>query len=260
MLPAELSRQLAPLGLGADEALRKEVLFDLVIETFRGVSSAAPEHALWVPGRLEMFGKHTDYGGGHSLVAPVPRGFALVARPRSDGIVSVHDASRREHFVVASQSGLEADEALKGWRRYALTTVRRIARNFPGAPLGADIVFASDLPPASGMSSSSALIVALAATLVRLGGLEARSEWQANIGHPAEAAGYYASIENGSPFGSLSGDAGVGTHGGSEDHVAIVCGRPGHASAWRFVPPAHLADVPIPVEWGFVIASSGVAA
>src|SRR3954462_2334220 len=179
MLPAELSRQLAPLGLGADEALRKEVLFDLVAETFKGVSPAPPEHALWVPGRLEIFGKHTDYGGGHSLVGPVPRGLALVARARGDGIVSIHDVSRREHFVVASQSGVEADEALKGWRRYALTTVRRIARNFPGAPLGADIVFASYLPPASGMSSSSALIVALAATLGRAGRLEARPEWRA---------------------------------------------------------------------------------
>ena len=75
------------------------------------------------------------------------------------------------------------------------------------------------------MSSSSALIVALAAALVRLARLEARAEWQANIASASDAAGYYACIENGMAFGSLEGDAGVGTHGGSEDHVAIVCGR-----------------------------------
>ena len=115
--------------------------------------------------------------------------------------------------------------------------VRRLAKNFPGAALGADIAFGSDLPPASGMSSSSALMVAIAATLVRLSGIEARPEWQANVVNPSDAAGYFACIENGMAFGSLAGDAGVGTHGGSEDHVAIVCGRADHASAWTYVPP-----------------------
>ncbi len=86
---------LAHLGFSDDEALRKQVLFDLVLETFRSVSAGAPQFALWVPGRLEIFGKHTDYGGGHTLIAPVPRGFALVARPRSDAVVALHDASRR---------------------------------------------------------------------------------------------------------------------------------------------------------------------
>src|SRR5215217_4281352 len=152
MLASDISDYLAQNGLSADEALRMRIFFDDVLRAFGGT----PQHALWVPGRLEVFGKHTDYGGGHSLVAPVPRGFAVVARPRADGIVSIHDASRREHFVADSQGAGEADEALKGWRRYTLTTVRRMARNFAGAPLGVDIAFASDLPPASGMSSSSA--------------------------------------------------------------------------------------------------------
>jgi galactokinase len=247
-------------SLSEAETLRKQLLFALVLETFRNVAAGAPEHALWVPGRLEIFGKHTDYGGGHTLVAPVPRGFIVVARPRHDAVVAVHDASRREQFLIPTDGGGAPPETPKGWRRYALTVVRRLERNFPGASLGADIVFASDLAPASGMSSSSALIVALAATLARLARLEARAEWQANMAGAADAAGYYACIENGMAFGSLEGDAGVGTHGGSEDHIAIVCGKADHASAWTFVPPAHLADVRLPEDWRFIIASSGVAA
>ena len=35
----------------------------------------------WVPGRLEIMGKHTDYCGGHSLLCAVPLGFAVVATP-----------------------------------------------------------------------------------------------------------------------------------------------------------------------------------
>ena len=263
MLPSQLSFRLLEHGLSEDEALRKRVLFDLVLQTFSSMSAGAPALVLWVPGRIEMFGKHTDYAGGHALVAPVPRGFALVARPRSDGVVAVHDASRREQLVVTAGTAVNpavADEALKGWRRYAVATVRRLATNFPGAALGADIVFASDLPPASGMSSSSALIVGIAAALVRVAGLETRAEWRQNIQTSLDAAGFYACIENGMAFGSLPGDDGVGTHGGSEDHVAIVCGRAGHAGAWRFVPIKPVTQVRIPEDWMFVIASSGVAA
>jgi galactokinase len=257
------------LPLDDSELLRKRVLLDLVTGTFGSVAGGAPDHALWVPGRLEIFGKHTDYGGGHTLVAPVPRGFVLVARRRGDAVVSLYDASRRQDFVVDSRSlartsepGDErtGDSPLKGWRRYAQTVVRRLARNFPGASLGADIVFGSDLAPASGMSSSSALMVGLAAALVRVARLDERPEWRANVTTDADTAGYYACIENGMPFGSLDGDAGVGTHGGSEDHIAIVCGKAGYAAAWTFVPPAPVADVRIPEDWRFVIASSGVAA
>ncbi|MGV2448389.1 UNVERIFIED_CONTAM: galactokinase family protein, partial [Bacillus sp. ATCC 13368] len=31
----------------------------------------------FVPGRLEVFGKHTDYAGGHSIVAAVDRGIRV---------------------------------------------------------------------------------------------------------------------------------------------------------------------------------------
>ena len=44
-----------------------------------------------MPGRIEVFGKHTDYAGGRSLLAAVPRGFAVAASPRNDGRVRVMD-------------------------------------------------------------------------------------------------------------------------------------------------------------------------
>jgi galactokinase len=262
MTGQRLAEQLTEHGLNAIEETRKRSLWDLALQHFARAAGGDPAWALWVPGRIEVFGKHTDYGGGRSLVGPVPRGFAFVARRRDQPVVSMTDAVRGERFSIdlgpppAPGSQPEAT----GWRRYAATTVRRLQRNFPGWAIGAEIVFASDLPPSSGMSSSSALMVGLAATLVRLGGIDARPEWRAAIATPADAAGYYACIENGLSFGGLSGDAGVGTHGGSEDHVALMCGRAGHLSAWRFVPIHHIADVAVPAGWTFVIASSGVAA
>jgi galactokinase len=119
-------------------------------------------------------------------------------------------------------------------------------------------VIASDLPRASGMSSSSVLVVGLAAALVRVGGLDARPEWQANVSGTLDAAGYFACIENGRSFGTLEGDGGVGTHGGSEDHAAILTGAPGRLSAFAFVPMRPLAVIEVPREWCFVLSPCGV--
>ena len=107
MPPSDVPSRLAHLGFSDAEALRKRVLFDLVLETFKTVADGAPEHALWVPGRLEIFGKHIDYGGGHTLVAPVPRGFIAAASPRTDAVVAFHDASRREQFVVEANGAAD---------------------------------------------------------------------------------------------------------------------------------------------------------
>src|SRR5215210_2333373 len=110
--------RLSQLGFSEAEVLRKQVLFELVAKAYAELSPRPAAHALWVPGRLEIFGKHTDYGGGHSLVTAVPRGFALLASPRTDGVIAIHDAFRREQFVLradAIQDGRQADQALKGW-------------------------------------------------------------------------------------------------------------------------------------------------
>jgi len=256
MTGSELAASLGRHGLPRDDIEPKAALFDLAL-SHADRERGGPLHAWWVPGRLEVFGKHTDYAGGRTLVCAVPRGFAVLARPRADGAVRVVDARRGQD--VALVPAIPAP-AYSGWRHYVEVVARRLARNFPGAALGADIVIASDLPSASGMSSSSALLVAIASVLTRVGGLDRRPEWQANITGPCDVAGYYACIENGLSFGSLAGDAGVGTHGGSEDHAAILTGVPGHVAAFAFVPMRALAVVAVPEQWRFVLTPCGVPA
>jgi len=271
MTGAALAAALVRRGLDAEERARKESLFDLVVNTFRaldaGVSTplTAAEnevYAWWVPGRLEVFGTHTDYAGGHTLVCAVPRGFAVLARRRVDGLVRIVDGARNQDVSLLPGQPV-ADPAPSygaGWRRYVGVVARRLARNFPGAALGVDIVLASDLPRASGMSSSSALVVSVATALVRAGALRTRAEWHRNIHGAEDEAGYYACMENGLSFGTLEGDGGVGTHGGSEDHAAILTGTAKRLSAFTFVPMRARGVVALPASWRFVITPSGVVA
>jgi galactokinase len=108
------------------------------------------------------------------------------------------------------------------------------------------------------MSSSSALVVGVATALAHTGGLRDRPEWQRSIRTRLDEAGYLACVENGRSFGELEGDAGVGTHGGSEDHAAMVAGTAGACSAFSFVPLTHLLTIGLPAAWTVVVASSGI--
>jgi galactokinase len=64
----------------------------------------------------------------------------------------------------------------------------------------------------------------------------------------------------GGPFGALTGEAGVGTRGGSQDQTAILCCAAGELAQYAWRPVRHERSVPLPPAWAFVIAVSGVAA
>jgi galactokinase len=255
----DVEERLCAAGLLPAEARRKRELFASVDEALRalapGADAAAAQH-WFVPGRIEVLGKHTDYAGGRSLLCAVGRGFCVSALPRNDALVRIADAGRGLTAEVALDAGL--DPAASGWIVYARTVAARMTRNFPNLR-GADIALASDLPRASGMSSSSALVVALFTAIAHRNALAARPGWAASIRRNEDLGGYLGCLENGRSFGALTGDRGVGTFGGSEDQIAILCCRAGEIAQYAFCPVRHERSMPLEADWSFVVASSGVA-
>jgi galactokinase len=266
---------LRAIGLSATAANEKAKLFararaalDQLVLSDVSSQSGAPENsasrardveAFWVPGRIEFLGKHTDYAGGHSLLCTVERGICILASPRTDRRLRIVDAARSDDIVDTT---ISADAiALSGhWSTYPITVARRIAQNFGGPLVGADIAFVSDLPIASGLSSSSALVVATFLALWRVNRLEQRPAFARNLHTSEDIAGYLGAVENGLDFGELIGSAGVGTFGGSEDHTAILCSRADALVDYGFCPVRFQRVVPLPADYEFVIASSGIVA
>ena len=74
-----LEARLLSVGLNASEARRKKELFTQVDAALASVSEAPREEAKrwFVPGRIEVLGKHTGYAGGRSLLCAVGRGFCV---------------------------------------------------------------------------------------------------------------------------------------------------------------------------------------
>jgi galactokinase len=257
---AGVEERLAAAGMSQAECVAKGRLFEDASRAVEatGRSAAGPPISLFVPGRIEVFGKHTDYAGGRSLLCTVERGFCLVARPRPDAHIRIVDAGSGE----AAACDLDPDLVVTTghWSGYPMTVARRLARNFPLARSGADIGFVSDLPPAAGMSSSSALLTAVFLALAAINDLAARETYRREIRTLEDLAGFLGTIENGQSFGALDGDRGVGTFGGSEDHTAMLCCQPGCLSQYRFCPVRRERVVALPARVRFVIAVSGVIA
>jgi galactokinase len=255
---ANAAERLVEAGMSSAAAARKAELFTAAEQALPSDGGRQEVSCWFVPGRIEVLGKHTDYAGGRSLLCGVERGFCVVARPRRDRAVRITDTSRRlaADLVLSEDSG----PATGGWTVYLSAVLRRLVRNFPGELAGADIAFASDLPRASGMSSSSALVVSVFTALAEVNRLAERSEYKDNIHSTEDLAGYLGCVENGYAFGTLAGEAGVGTFGGSEDHTAILCCRAGHLSRYSFCPVRTEGSAPLPPSWTFVLAVSGVAA
>jgi galactokinase len=244
-------------GMTEMEAQQKAKLFE-ALEGQRPSGDGAERMRWFVPGRIEVLGKHTDYAGGRSLLCTAELGFCVAAIPRSDSVVRINDVVRQKSFEFTISPDLAIPDS--GWTVYPTTVARRVARNFPGHLRGADISLASDLPRAAGMSSSSALVVAIFSVLAKVNRLSEHNAYAANIHDTEDLAGYLSCIENGQTYKSLLGDSGVGTFGGSEDHTAILGCQSGHLKQYAFCPVRLERTLALPANCTFVIAVSGVAA
>jgi len=49
----------------------------------------------FVPGRLEVLGKHTDYAGGSSLVCAVNKGLRIYGLKSDDGLLHIHHLDQK---------------------------------------------------------------------------------------------------------------------------------------------------------------------
>ena len=245
-------------GMSDRQAREKGALLGQAHAALGKLKPVGPPRSYFVPGRLECLGKHTDYAGGRSLVCPIDRGFVLTAAAREDAAVHVVDAATGERADFQIAADLQPPPA--HWSNYPMTVAARLARNFGPDLRGADIAFRSDLPPAAGMSSSSAMMIAVYLALAEANALSRREEYRRNIDGPEALAGYLATIENGQTFGTLTGSKGVGTFGGSEDHTAILCGRAGELSCYSYCPVRLERTVPLPDGYVFAVAASGVTA
>lgn len=241
-------------AVGSSARAQEEPLLRLLWER---IDPEAPAAIFRVPGRIELFGKHTDYAGGRSITCASDRSLVFLAQPSKASGVRIIDRVRGEEVVIDPEQG---ESSGPEWKLYPEVGLRRLAADFGGFQGGALISFASDLPSESGMSSSSALLIGTclcALTAVQLRESKAFLRTFQDLPRLAE---YLACVEAGRAFEGLDSAEGVGTRGGSEDHVAILCSEAERFSTYSYLPANRESTCRLASERVVAVAFSGIHA
>ncbi len=267
--PAVLRERLTGEGLSpgaADEAVRRLLRAAVLCGSGTDdgtVDEGPPRAGFFVPGRIELLGKHTDYAGGRSLVTALEAGISAVVVDHAEPVVEFVDTDTGARASFPHDREPDPD----GGFLYPAIYLSRIRADLAtlGVELegGALVAWSSSLPQAAGMSSSSALLVTLHLALATRYRWAESPRYREHLLDREALAGYLAAVEAGRPFGALAGGEacrGVGSDGGSQDHTAILCARPGAVARYAFRPARYEGVVPMPEGWTFALASSGVSA
>ena len=211
-------------------------------------AGARPARARWraiAPGRVNLIGEHTDYNGLPVFPIAIDRGICIEFRAAGDAMVRLDSPVRRfAPFTFQLKRPIEAADQ-GDWSNYVRAAARGLLEH--GVPLerGIEGTVTGDVPIASGLSSSSALVVASALALLKANGVEVGGAQ----GIPRlELAALMARAER---F--------VGLEGGGMDQAACLHGREGHALRIEFE-PLRVTPVAVPKGWQWVVASSLVRA
>src|SRR5881397_1256247 len=201
-------------------------------------SSAGPVHVVRAHGRVNLIGEHIDYCGLPVFPMAIRRSVRIAFHPRSDRETHLvnHDPRFAPSFFTIEASILPAPAG--DWGNYARAAAQALAQRFPDLR-GVDALVESDLPIAAGLSSSSALVVAMALAIMHANRVTVPSLELMDL--------------------LWRGERYVGTAGGGMDQAIILGAQAGCASRIDFR-PLRLTPTAVPADWRFIVAWSLVHA
>lgn len=218
----------------------------IVLDRFRSAFPDSPEALIArAPGRVNIIGEHTDYNGLPVMPMAIDREIAVAFSPSTVpeiDLVSVEDIYPRARFELSA--AIPPDET-GHWGNYARAAAQAIwqwaeACAPDSLPLhGYRGCVAGSIPAGAGLSSSSALVVAVALAIVHVNSLRIDRLQLAET--------------------LARGERYVGTEGGGMDQAASILAEAGSALKIDFH-PLRVRPVRLPAGHSVVIANSMVVA
>jgi galactokinase len=193
------------------------------------------------PGRVNLLGEHVDYNEGIVLPVAIDRWVQFAATPTDDGTLHLvaADLGKQIRFHLhESAHKIDTDGAtLPGWALYPAGVVWSLQAAGFKLP-GMQVVYNSNIPIGSGLSSSAAVEVGFAVLSQEFGGWKLPALELAQLCQRAE-------------------NMYVGVSCGLMDQFASACGVEGHA-LYLDTRSLEWGTVPLPAGTALVIADSGV--
>jgi galactokinase len=189
------------------------------------------------PGRVNLIGEHTDYSGGFCLPVAIDRECRITARPNGGHLIRATSRQFEGDVAVSVVDG-SVTAGSAPWGTFVAGTVQTL-RGRGHHLTGADLDIDSTVPGGSGLSSSSALSIALVLTLL-----------------PADAA-EHADRRALARLALAAEVAATGVPGGLLDQMASLFGQAGHALLLD-CRDLSVEPVPLPADLAILVIHSGL--
>ena len=139
----------------------------LLSSQFRDKFGAEPTISVRSPGRVNLIGEHIDYNDGFVLPMAIPLQTEMALRPRDDGDVILHSPlfGDTRHFQLSSYG------KQNHWIDYAQAVASELQRENIELS-GFEGIVMSNVPLASGLSSSASFEVAVALAFLHGAGVQ----------------------------------------------------------------------------------------
>lgn len=194
-----------------------------------------------VPGRVNLIGEHIDYCGYAVCPMAIEQDILVaVALSKYNDIYLTNVDSKYKEFRCSFESvGSCISDSKSGpaWYKYFLCGIKGALEVIPAesVPTGILVAVWGNIPPNSGLSSSSALVSAALLSIVHASQRQLSKHELATISARAERH--------------------IGTQGGGMDQAIAFLGKAGSAKLIKFN-PLRAIDVTLPENAVFVIAHS----
>jgi len=139
-----------------------------LIEKFKTHFESRKIRLFQAPGRVNLIGEHTDYNDGYVFPMAIDRTTKIAIARRKDKLLNVWSENMKELVTINFDQPVKKRDH---WSDY-VAGVAAILINAGFAIDGADVFIESDVPVGSGLSSSAALEVSVAFSLLTINSYE----------------------------------------------------------------------------------------
>lgn len=201
-----------------------------------------PKFFVKVPGRVNIIGEHVDYCGYPVLPMATRQCILLAVAPATDDYLYLKNVNSEKYENFKCEiNAFDIQIPTSGgprWYNYFLCGVRgvqdHLGNNIPTP--GMFVAVSGNIPPASGLSSSSALVSAAVLASAHIQGLPLSAQLLATIAAQCELY--------------------IGTQGGGMDQAIAFLAKQGCAQFIQFHPKLSAQPVKLPNNAIFVVANS----
>ena len=123
---------------------------------FLNTFGTEPTYIFSAPARVNLIGEHIDYNGGHVLPCAISLYTEALVGKRNDENIKVYSENTKT-CVEADLNNLKYDEGL-GWANYPFGIFYVLRQKGFHLPFGLNIYYSSNIPLASGLSSSASIL------------------------------------------------------------------------------------------------------